>query len=623
VSLANYTLRPYQREASESLMRAAYTAEYEYEETLKKLNKENVSKDSIWDAHRACAIQPTGAGKTLLMLDFAKQVKEQLGWRTHVVVPTIQLEQQTYDRALEVFQPEKVGRIASGICDFKDKDIVVSIAASLNIKRLKLIPPDQFELFIMDEAHHAAASSYESILEYFAPGTRLMLGLTATPIRGDGVNITSEEYFRKVIVWNSLSQLIDLGYLVKVKGVVVTTNTSLDNIEICGSDYNKSQLASVVNTESRNQIAYQAWEKYASGLPTVVFCAGIEHAQAVASLFNKNGVSAAPVWGDMRKKDYDQIMKDFQNGNITVLTNAKLLTEGWDQPKVCVAMLLKPMTPISACVDVPQMCGRALRPAPNKEEAIIIEVRDLGGKYSLNSSNNHLIKCDKTHKNTALAPSLLSMAFGLTESDLSAGEVDIVEISRENLKAELWKGRQEILDQLCKGELIEEYFDVVDRISKVSTFSWVPLGNSWYMSLGEGNFVEIIEENPCLHHVQAYIDNRNQSIGYSSQQSRAMRLAEKWVLDLKNCNSYLLMRNQPWRALPISSAQRGKLKSLTLMPEAELSMLTRGQASDLITTLLALIATSRNQQTDAITARTPSLSLPSNTTLSFLANRVY
>ena len=165
-------LYPFQKEACVSLWELARRA--------------RERKKAGGAGERCLCVQPTGAGKTVEILAFVRATTLRWGWRTLVIEPTKGLVKQTKKRA-DVFIPEiKSGMIVDGICEMAGVDLVISTAASLHKKRLAKINPATFDLIIIDEAHHGSADSYKSILEHFAPAT-LMIGFTATYIRGDGV----------------------------------------------------------------------------------------------------------------------------------------------------------------------------------------------------------------------------------------------------------------------------------------------------------------------------------------------------------------------------------------------------------------------------------------------------
>lgn len=553
-------LRPYQAEAIASLMEAAERAE------------QNARDHKTWRADRVLAVQPTGSGKTILFLELARRVLEAWRWRSLIIVPSRELASQTAKRAEQFIPQARVGRVREESCHLSE--IVISTAAGLHPQRLALIPPDAFELVVIDEAHHVAAASFEQILKHFSKA-RLMVGVTATYRRGDGISIAHEDYFPTCVVWNTIAQLTDMGYLVSARGHYIYTETSLEGISVCAGDFDERSLSRAVNTPERNQAAIDGWLRYAPARSSVAFCADIEHAKDLADCFNANGIAAKAVWGAMKKEEYEMVMADYREGKIQVLTNARLLIEGWDVPQTSCVLIARPATPAASCVLGPQMIGRALRPSPGKQDAVIIEVRDLGSESM--SSLSELIASSRQ------AASLIAMAMDMPE-EIVAGGQPLHEQSWVWRERKAWLERQRLLKSLCAGG-VEEMFDVIERITQSSAYAWVPLGTTLYMDLGGGDFIEIVGTDCC--EIRAVRQGVMASVGAAPNRSRAIELADSW-LDRHSVNHYLHDRTQGWRTKAPTSAQIGVAHSLLKLPISELSRLTRGQVSDLITTARAL-----------------------------------
>ena len=165
-------LRPYQVEAITSLMEAAGHAE------------RRAATETSSAADRVLCVQPTGAGKTVLVLALASRVLREWGWRSLIIVPSRELVAQTVERAVQFIPQAKVGRISGGAAE--SGEVIVATAASLHERRLEATASDGFQLVVIDEAHHAAAESCSRILKHFARA-RLIVGVTATYRRGYGI----------------------------------------------------------------------------------------------------------------------------------------------------------------------------------------------------------------------------------------------------------------------------------------------------------------------------------------------------------------------------------------------------------------------------------------------------
>src|SRR5918911_1183429 len=118
-------------------------------------------------AERYAVIQPTGAGKTVEMLSYARGVRKNWGWRTLIIVPSVKLLYQTEEKIINQFPELTYGLVGDGHFRISG-DVVIAIQASLTTEKLQLIAGDMFQAVVCDEAHHAAADNYAEILRHFS-----------------------------------------------------------------------------------------------------------------------------------------------------------------------------------------------------------------------------------------------------------------------------------------------------------------------------------------------------------------------------------------------------------------------------------------------------------------------
>ncbi len=248
--MSSFKLRDYQIEDLYSMIEAAKRAH----------------ERACGPADRVLCILPTGAGKTILMLAFARALRKRWGWRTLITVPFCNLIYQTAEKINEMMPDLSYGFVGDGHFNLEG-DVVIAVQASLTAEKLKKIPKDAFQIVVCDEAHHAAAASYKLILEHFDSAS-LILGMTATYIRGDDVSIASDQYFPNVIVWNTVGQLTRAGYLVEAYGYYKHTDISLDDVKVRKGRFVEEQLSHAVNTPARNNMAVDAWFEFMEGYPT-------------------------------------------------------------------------------------------------------------------------------------------------------------------------------------------------------------------------------------------------------------------------------------------------------------------------------------------------------------------
>ncbi len=197
---------------------------------------------------------------------------------------------------------------------------------------------DAFDYLIVDEAHHAAADTYQKILAFFQPA--FTLGLTATPERSDGKSIL--DTFKNTAHRLDLKTAVELGELVPVRCIRIHTNIDLTKVRFNSVRYNIRDLESKIYVPERNRLIVDTWLRYVQNKRTVVFCASVWHAEEIAELFRQAGVSAAAVSGSMKRSEREEFQDRFIRREIQVLCACDLLNEGWDCPEIEVMFMARP-----------------------------------------------------------------------------------------------------------------------------------------------------------------------------------------------------------------------------------------------------------------------------------------
>ena len=262
-------------------------------------------------------------------------------------------------------------------------DVVVASVATLGrkfSKRLESYFREWPEAVVVDEAHHAAAASYQAIFARFGlfrPDNRtLLLGVTATPFRADGEDLS--ETFEQVTFRYDIRQAIGDGWLSDIRGLRLKTQARLDRVKQRGGDFATDELAEAVNTPERNAEIAKCWLEHAIGRPTLAFTVNIAHAQTLAREFCRYGIKAEAIWGD----DPERAAKvaRFRARETQVLANCALLTEGFDAPQTSCVIMARPTRSQGLYM---QCIGRGTRLAAGKPDALIIDVVDNSSKFSL------------------------------------------------------------------------------------------------------------------------------------------------------------------------------------------------------------------------------------------------
>lgn len=301
----------------------------------------------------------TGSGKTALTAHMLHTAASK-GMRSFFIVHRRELiKQSTNAFALEEL---KHGIISAGF--FEDKRHLVQLASIQTLAR-RAFRYAQPRLIIWDEVHHIAAGSWAKLFGSFRDAFHI--GLTATPERLDGQGLST--YFKEMINGPSVQSLIEQGYLSPYK-LYAPMTVNVDSVHTRMGDYVRTELAEKLDRPSITGDAVAHYKKYCYGKRAVVFCVSVAHSKHVVDQFLANGIQAAHVDGESNQEERDGAIKKFREGTIQVLSNVELFGEGFDVSSIEAAILLRPTQSLGLYL---QQVGRALRPAQEKDHAIILD----------------------------------------------------------------------------------------------------------------------------------------------------------------------------------------------------------------------------------------------------------
>lgn len=306
-------------------------------------------------------VMPTGSGKTVVFAQISKTL-ELNKKNVLILVHRKELVDQASNKLeyVDVFH----GIIASG---YKGKTNNIQVASVQTlVRRLESInyKPDYL---IIDEAHHAAAGTWQKIINYYKDTFKI--GCTATPERLDGKGLG--DYFDDMVLGPDTATLIEQGYLAPYKVYAPPFKVNLDKIRTRVGDYSKTELVEEMSKTSIIGDAVEQYRKHADGLPAIAFCVSIKHAEDVKNKFLEAGYKAAIVHGEMKTTERDDAIKGLANGSVQVLTSVDVISEGTDVPIVAAAILLRPTQSLALYL---QQVGRILRPQENKTAIILDHV---------------------------------------------------------------------------------------------------------------------------------------------------------------------------------------------------------------------------------------------------------
>lgn len=344
------------------------------EEALASLDNMRKNNETI-----ALLYHATGTGKTVTAVMDAKR----FGKRTLFLAHTHELVEQAVSTFSQLWGEKEVGRFADGIKE-SDKFIVCGSIQRVALN-LEMFGNTDFGYLIVDEAHHAAAETYQKILSYFKP--EFTLGLTATPERSDDKDIL--EIFKNTAHKLDIKTAVEIGELTPVRCIRIHTNIDLTKVRFNSVRYNIRDLESKIFVPERNTLIVNTFMDFAKDKRTVIFCASKKHAKQIADLINDRGVSACAVSGDLKTSERREVLAKFEKGYIKALCACDLLNEGWDCPETEVLFMARPTM---SKVLYTQQLGRGMRKAEGKECLMVFDFVDNAGIYNMPYSMHRLFQ---------------------------------------------------------------------------------------------------------------------------------------------------------------------------------------------------------------------------------------
>jgi len=533
------TLRPYQVEAMESI-------------------QQHLDKGVV----KQLIVLPTGSGKTVIFSSIPQFIKDSLPML--VLAHRRELLIQAKDKILWAnpgldVQIEKAEDSAS-LCD-----VVVASVPTLgraDSERIKKYPKDYFKTIIVDEAHHAAAETYRRILDYFNPN--FLLGVTATPQRSDSVRLI--DVFDEITYYKTIQDLIKEGYLCRLIGYRIRTDTDISEVETNNGDFIASQLEDAINTPTRNATVVKSYLEFAKDKKAIVFAAGIEHAQALATAFRSSKISVRVVIGTTPDDERKTILSDFSSGKIKIIVNVGVLTEGFDEPSIGAIILARPTR---SNLLYTQIVGRGTRTFEGKDHCIIIDIADTTkGKKPLG------------------LPTLLGMP-----ADFDLKGQDLIEV------AEQYKE----LEDYCPGEAVRVLSpeDIKLAYKRIDLFM-PPPPNEVVRNYSRFVWAEVAEDDFHLgingnESLRIYVDplgrwtttlkqkihggSKDTILGHPEDMREAFVRTDRWIINHRSDILNLIDNDAIWRADTPTDKQASMLKRMGVPITSDM---TKGTASQII-----------------------------------------
>lgn len=508
---------------------------------------------------RPLVVLPTGAGKTVC---FAHLVTRRPG-RSLIIAHRDELLMQAAAKLAAVSGSPDIGIVQASRDEHHAPVVVASVQTLARPGRAERL--GTFTTVIVDEAHHAVARSYLSVLDRLgclADGGPLTAGFTATAGRTDGTGLG--HVWQEIVYQRGILQMIADGYLVDVKAYQVGAEFNLANAQVAGGDYTDASIEKELERSDAISTAAEAYARYAEDRLGVAFTPTVAVADALAAALTRKGIRAEAVNGTMPAEQRRAVLGRLHRGEIRVVANAAVLVEGWDEPAVSCALLLRPTRsgPLFT-----QMAGRVLRPfigtvggcAYTKDDALILDVTGSAEEVGLATIAD---LAGLPPGSVANGKSLLDSAQEQEDRELRAAEAQ-AESEQRRAAAEAVRTRQ--IELLRRSEL-----------------RWIDVDGSWALTAGTDQLM-ILTARPGSDADEW--DVWRCPKGGSPRLESGRPLTLEWARgvgeEIARAQGGVLSRaDAAWRERPASPAQK---KALRGMGRSVNPGLTRGEASDLVT----------------------------------------
>ncbi|MGW4641827.1 DEAD/DEAH box helicase [Sphaerisporangium sp. NPDC004334] len=486
---------------------------------------------------RPLVVLPTGAGKTVTFAHLITRV----GGRALIIAHRDELLRQARDKVRQVAPGLETGIVKAGENEADAQVVIASIQTLAQPSRREKI--GRFDLVIVDEAHHAPAATYMTVLDdlgAFRDDGPLTVGFTATAGRGDRVGLKA--VWQEIVYQRGILQMITEGYLCDIEALAIDSDFDLDRVATKGGDYVGAQIGAELERSGALELAAHAYKRYARDRKGIAFTPTVATAETLAGDLRAQGISAEPIDGTMHRDDRGAVLERLRTGKTQVVTNCAVLTEGFDEPSVsCVLMARPTKSPVLFV----QSVGRGLRPYPGKDKALLIDVAGAAGDNGLMT---------------------IADLAGLPPGSVKPGETLAEAAERLVLTAPRTSAAR---------PLTARKIDLFAR----SALRWLPLGDAFILPAGKTTTMLLIPRAGGVWDVYEHprgaapkIASRGLDIGYAMGVGEEIARARGGVLS---------RRDAAWRDKPPSAAQRAALVRMGYTRVLN-EISTSGAASDLM-----------------------------------------
>lgn len=304
---------------------------------------------------------PTGGGKTICFGAITQEFTSR-GETVLILAHREELVTQARDKVGAIANVP-TGIIKAGYAPNYSAPIQVASVQSL-VRRLNAIECPS--LIVVDEAHHSTANSYRKILGAYPDS--YVLGVSATPTRLDGSGF--DDLYDSLVCGPTVSELITGGYLSPFRLFADPRPMTTKGVKKQQGDYSVGDLARANDAIELSGNLIASYRQHCFGKRCVVFAVNVEHSRTIAARYNAAGIPAKHLDGKTPDNERREALRQLAAGELLVLTNCALFDEGLDIPAIEAIQCARPT---ASLVKWLQMVGRALRTAPGKKYAVILD----------------------------------------------------------------------------------------------------------------------------------------------------------------------------------------------------------------------------------------------------------
>lgn len=330
---------------------------------------------------------PTGTGKTRLFTSIIRDInvwglRHNIKYRILIIAHRSELVEQS-SRSLDKYHI-KHGILAGAMKDKRDLTQPIQVASIQTIthpSNKSLIEELQFDFIIIDEAHHAVANSYQKLWK-LCPHSK-KLGVTATPWRMNNSGFT--QIFDVYIPSMSIKEFIQKGWLAAYQyysipnsSEIIKSIESIRDFDLEG-DYKSSALTQLFDTSKIRAQLYNSYVKIALGKKGIIYSISREHSEHICTQYRRHNIAIENIDSETPAKVRENIIKAFKNGEIDIIVNVDIFSEGFDCPDIEFIQLARPT---KSLVKYLQQVGRGLRKNGNKR-CIILDNVGLYSRFGL------------------------------------------------------------------------------------------------------------------------------------------------------------------------------------------------------------------------------------------------